>query len=42
MELLLILVSGIFYLANIFYLHAFAILKTVGLLYKFNSLNDEG
>jgi hypothetical protein len=39
MDLLLISFSAIVYLLNILYLHAFAALKTVGLLYKFNELN---
>lgn len=39
MELLFIILSATFYLFNILYLHIFAALKSVGLLYKFNSAN---
>ena len=41
MELLLLSFSAIVYLLNILYLHAFAALKTVSLLYKFNGSNKE-
>lgn len=40
MELLLIILSSTLYLVNIFYLHFFAALKSLGLLYKFNSLDQ--
>jgi hypothetical protein len=39
MELLLIILSATLYLFNILYLHVFAALKTVGLLFKLNSAN---
>ena len=41
MELLLLSFSAIVYLLNILYLHVFAALKTVGLLYKFNGPNKD-